>query len=170
MVLSEGAVLLYLEAEPEDAALIELVGWGAATESATLTGVSEQGQGLEEAVRQALRKACIDVEAIDLIVGHGAGTKKGDAAELSVYSRLFPSQPPLVWHKWCTGHMLGASATYSLMLAAEHLRSGQLPPHPYLPEMHPMRSSRILSRNRYALVWSMGFGGNACAVIVKNPN
>lgn len=169
MVLSEGAVALHLECEPDEAPLAEIVGWGASTESSTLTGVSENGEGLEIAVRGALKRAGLDASSIDLIVGHGAGTKKGDKAELSLYSRLFPEQPAFVWHKWCTGHMLGASAAYSLILAIEHLKSGRIPPHPYLEEAHPIRQSRLLSRNRYALIWSMGFGGNACAVIVKNP-
>ncbi|RYZ52639.1 MAG: beta-ketoacyl synthase, partial [Proteobacteria bacterium] len=167
MVLSEGAALLHIETIRRANSKAEIIGWGAATESATLTGVSPEGSALQRAMKNALAIADIDSCDVNLIVGHGAGTFKGDAAEVEAYKAVFEDVPPLVWHKWCSGHMLGASAALSVMLACEHLKSGQLPPHPYMPEDHPMRAGRSLDAGKIALVTSMGFGGSACAVIVK---
>lgn len=168
MVLSEGAALLRLESERREESRAEIIGWGAATESSTLTGVSNDGKALGAAIAKAIQIAGIPASAIDFIVGHGAGTMKGDSAEREAYRAIFTEVPPLVWHKWCSGHMLGASAALSVMLACEHLRTGLLPPHPYLPEGHPMREPIRLIAPKIALITSMGFGGSACALLVKN--
>ncbi len=166
MVLSEGAALLHLSTKPSSLAI---VGLGAATESSTLTGVSENGEALQKAIHKALSSAGLDPSAIDLIVGHGSGTVKGDESEMNAYTEIFSGKiPPLVFHKWCGGHMLGASAALSVMLAAEHLKNSETPPHPYFEASHEMAKKQRLGKNNLALITSMGFGGSACAVIVKN--
>ena len=170
MVLSEGAALILLESKRSQHSCAEIIGWGAATEGGTLTGVSEQGGALSRAIANAVKIAGIDKGDVDFIVGHGAGTMKGDAAEREAYFQVFDPipLPAIVWHKWCGGHMLGASAALSVMLACEHLQSGTLPPHPYFAPDHPMYASRFIPSSQIALVTSMGFGGNACALLVKN--
>lgn len=168
MVLSEGAAMLYLSDESTDA-LAAVVGIGAATEASSLTGVTVEGLALQTAIKRCLDSAALSANAIDLIVGHGAGTLKGDQAEINAYDHVFiDKMPPLVFHKWCGGHMLGASAALSVMLAIEHLRNSETPPHPYFESDHPLLTKCQLGKNRYALVTSMGFGGSACAVLVKN--
>lgn len=167
MVLSEGAGLLRLELSRGESQF-EIIGWGTATEGGTLTGVSDEGKALQLAIGRALNIAGISPNAIDFIVGHGAGTRKGDDAEREAYRKVFQTIPPLLWHKWCTGHMLGASAALSVMLACEHLKSGTLPPHPYFPKGHPMRLMIAVDNPKIALITSMGFGGSACALLVKN--
>ncbi|RZA14061.1 MAG: hypothetical protein EOP10_28670, partial [Proteobacteria bacterium] len=134
MVLSEGAGLIHLSTKPSSLAI---VGIGAATESSTLTGVSENGDALQKAIHKALRSAGLNPGAIDLIVGHGAGTVRGDESEMNAYTAIFSGKiPPLVFHKWCGGHMLGASAALSVMLASEHLKNSETPPHPYFEASH----------------------------------
>ncbi len=169
MVLSEGAAAVFLESYPASQPIGELIGWGAATEKATLTGISSDGTVLVKAIQSALNTAGLTADDIDLIVGHGAGTGKGDAAEMQAYRQIFAKPIPLVWHKWIFGHMLGASACASLILGLHHLREGWLPPHPYFSIGHAQRSARRLQRQRHLLVTALGFGGNAAAVIVKNP-
>jgi 3-oxoacyl-[acyl-carrier-protein] synthase II len=168
MVLSEGAAAILLEVRPESEPLGAIIGWGAATEQTSLTGVSAEGEVLQRAMVQALTSAGLHVSDVDLIIGHGSGTIKGDAAELAAYEALFGTPPPLVWHKWVTGHMLGASAAASLVLGLEHLKDASVPGHPYLPHDHPSFAPRQLARAQHALITAMGFGGNACAIIVKN--
>ena len=168
MVLSEGAAALLLESHPASQSIGELIGWGAATEKTSLTGISSDGSVLIKAIQGALDTAGLTADDIDLIVGHGAGTSKGDAAEMQAYRQIFPEPTPVVWHKWMLGHMLGASACASLILGLYHLREGWLPPHPYFFIGHTQRSERRLQRQRHLLVTALGFGGNAAAVIVKN--
>jgi 3-oxoacyl-[acyl-carrier-protein] synthase II len=169
MVLSEGAAALIIDSDPWSQPLGELVGWGAATEKSTLTGISADGAVLARAIQNALDVAGLKSDDIDLIVGHGAGTIKGDAAELAAYRQLFSHDVPLVFHKWMFGHMLGASACASLVLGMYHLVQGLVPPHPYRGFGERERTERRLSRQRHLLVTALGFGGNAAAVIVKNP-
>ncbi|HYX34074.1 MAG TPA: beta-ketoacyl synthase N-terminal-like domain-containing protein [Oligoflexus sp.] len=169
MVLSEGAAAVVIDSDPWMMPLGELVGWGAATEKSTLTGISSDGAVLVKAIRQALDIAQLEATDIDLIVGHGAGTKKGDAAELAAYEQIFNESVPIVFHKWMYGHMLGASACASLILGMYHLNQGVVPPHPYLNFGDPRRAERRLSGQRHLLVTALGFGGNAAALIVKNP-
>lgn len=169
MVLSEGAAALILDSDPWFPPLGELVGWGAATEKSTLTGISADGAVLGKAIQKALDTADLKADDIDLIVGHGAGTKKGDAAELAAYEEVFAGRVPIVFHKWMFGHILGASACASLILGMHHLIQGQLPPHPYMGFGEAGRGERRLHQQRHLLVTALGFGGNAAAVIVKNP-
>lgn len=169
MVLSEGAAAVIIDADPWFPPLGELVGWGAATEKSTLTGISTDGAVLVKAIQKALEVAGLKPDDIDLVVGHGAGTRKGDAAELGAYQQVFPHQVPIAFHKWMFGHMLGASACASLILGMHHLIQGIVPPHPYRGFGEPERSERRLLQQRHLLVTALGFGGNAAAVIVKNP-
>jgi 3-oxoacyl-(acyl-carrier-protein) synthase len=169
MVLSEGAAAVVVDSDPWFPPLGELIGWGAATEKSTLTGISADGAVLVKAVQNALESAGLQAHEIDLIVGHGAGTKKGDAAELAAYDQIFSDRVPIVFHKWMFGHMLGASACASLILGMHHLNQGLVPPHPYRGFGEMERSERRLHQQRHLLVTALGFGGNAAAVIVKNP-
>ncbi len=169
MVLSEGAAALIIDADPWFPPLGALVGWGAATEKSTLTGISTDGAVLVKAIQKALDTAGLKADDIDLIVGHGAGTKKGDAAELAAYEQIFSDRVPIAFHKWMFGHMLGASACASLILGMHHLNQGLVPPHPYRSFGEVERGERRLHQQRHLLVTALGFGGNAAAVIVKNP-
>lgn len=169
MVLSEGAAALLIESDPWYPPLGELIGWGAATERSTLTGISSDGDVLQRAIHKALETAGLQPTDIDLIVGHGAGTRKGDAAELEAYRQIFADKVPVVFHKWMFGHMLGASAAASLILGMHHLNQGILPPEPYREFGDSRRSERRLTQQRHLLVTALGFGGNATALIVKNP-
>ncbi len=167
MVLSEGGALLSLSLHRGHNSCAEIIGWGSATEGGTLTGVSEDGKALTQALRRALQIAGVKPSKVSFIVGHGAGTQKGDNSELAAYRSVFGPLPPLVWHKWCSGHMLGASAALSVMLACEHFRRQLLPPHPYFPKTEPMHAPQALAAPQIALITSMGFGGSACALLVK---
>jgi 3-oxoacyl-(acyl-carrier-protein) synthase len=65
--------------------------------------------------------------------------------------------------------MLGASACASLILGMHHLNQGLVPPHPYRSFGESQRAERRLNQQRHLLVTALGFGGNAAALIVKNP-
>lgn len=167
MVLSEGGGAILIESQRRNSSIAEIVGWGSSTEHSTLTGVSEDGFALKTAILSALERAELSSNDIDLIVGHGAGTLKGDKAERSAYKELFGEEVPLVFHKWMFGHMLGGSAIASAILGAEHLRQGSAPGHPYLSQSDVLHSPRILKQSRFAMICSLGFGGIAAVIIVK---
>jgi len=162
MILGEGAAALLLTNQPTD---IEVKGYGAATEKATMTGIT--GEGLERSIHAALKLSELEPNDISMIVGHGAGTKRGDLAELNAYRSIFSKLPTITSFKWLTGHMLGASAAFSLAIAAEGLRRGSIPRLPYATELlGDVPEPVTLSRGSAVLVCGLGFGGNAGAVVL----
>ena len=92
MVLSSGASSMLLGLE--DRGLGEVVGYGAATDKGGLTGVSEEAEGLQIAIKQALARANISPQDVGFIVGHGSSTEKGDLAELKAIRQVFGDLSP----------------------------------------------------------------------------
>lgn len=167
MVAGEGAACLALATGKRlhvsgALPLARIAGYGAATETASPTGISASGNVLVKAIQRAIDFAEIDPFDIDLIVGHGSGTRQGDDAEMQAYKIMFGTNrtPPLTFHKWLTGHMLGASAAFSAAIATVHLTSGQVPPLPYWDETDEIRDPKTV------LVTALGFGGVAAALIL----
>jgi 3-oxoacyl-[acyl-carrier-protein] synthase II len=169
MVLSEGAAILYIETSPTSRPLAMIEGFGAYTENLSMTGISDDGFGLASAIEEALKDAEMEAKDIDLIVGHGAGTPKGDASELSAYQRIFKETPVrLTFHKWLTGHMLAASPAASVGLALKHLETNQVPQPAYFKDLHLLPTEAIKDRAiEHILVTAMGFGGGACALVLS---
>jgi 3-oxoacyl-[acyl-carrier-protein] synthase II len=169
MVPGEGAACLLLSDVAGDDDIGEILGFGAVTESATLTGVSEKGDGLVKAVHQAFGNAELGPGDVDLIVAHGASTKKGDHAELEAYKNIFENNmPPLTCHKWMTGHTLGAAGCVSLALGLKQLKEASLEPLPYLCDGElPFPTKYKTPSPKTALVTSMGFGGQSTAILVS---
>ncbi len=171
LLAAEGAACLALSARPETLGggpLARVAGFGAATEGATLTGISADGQVLVDAIEQALEQAGLDQSAIDLVVGHGAGTLKGDAAEITAYRRVFGvNLPALTFHKWLTGHMIGASAAFSAALAVRSLETGEVPALPYADDGELGFPTVPRRRVGNVLVTALGFGGNASALVLR---
>jgi 3-oxoacyl-(acyl-carrier-protein) synthase len=170
LLAAEGAACLALSARPESLGggpLAQVLGFGAATEGATLTGISSDGQVLVNAIEQALEQAGLDPGGVDLVVGHGAGTMKGDAAELTAYRRVFgAAMPALTFHKWLVGHMIGASAAFSAALAVRVLETGEVPPLPYADADELGFLAVPVQRVETVLVTALGFGGNASALVL----
>ena len=127
MVLGEGAAAVLLSGEKTSESMACIVGYGAASEKATATGLSADGQSLALSIQHALTAASLDAKDVDLIVGHGSGTQLGDASELAAYQHIFEDKlPRLSAHKWCWGHVLGASALMSTVMGVEHFASARV--------------------------------------------
>ncbi len=165
MILTEGGAIFQIEADCGQVGLGRILGYASTTEAGSLTGVSRDAQHLRSAILQAMKMARVCPEEIDFVVGHGAGTIKGDAAEIACYRTIFEqNEPPILTHKWLTGHSLGASAGISLALGLTHLNDGKLPDSPYLRE-YGDRS--LKSAPSCFLITALGFGGFASAMIVS---
>lgn len=171
LVLAEGAAALYLCCEPR-ADAVRIAGYGAARErGVSLTGVSTEGEGLALAITRALHDAHLCPSDIDLIIGHGAATQRGDSAEWSCLEKVFaPDIPPLRFHKWCIGHTLGSSTLLSVALAVHQMQTGTSFALPYLPAtIPPALRADPPTLLRHVLVCGLGFGGN-CAALVLHHN
>ncbi len=168
MILSEGAGAIYLTNDRGAYPICAIAGYGAATERVSLTGVSDDGAALVEAMGKACKDAGVLPADIDVVVGHGSGTLRGDLGEIAACNRFFEGRvPPVCVHKWMTGHMLGASSLYSLIVATELFNFPKLPRHPYAHHRDLISSDSIdLHQCNNILCLSLGFGGNAAAIIL----
>ena len=173
LVLAEGAAAIHLCCEPHTNA-VQVAGYGAARDQGvSLTGVSTQGDGLALAITRALHDAQLQPSDIDLIIGHGASTQQGDAAELACLTKIFtPHMPPLRFHKWCLGHTLGSSTLLSTALAYHQMQIDKHFALPYLPAdthpaLHPALHATPPARLQHVLVCGLGFGGNCAVLLLK---
>lgn len=177
-VLSEGAAVFTLETESaftsrcNSSNVLEvavpqahLADVAMASESTSITGVTETGDGLQQCLRAILSRN----DRPDLIVGHLPGTVNGDAAESAAYRACLPGVP-VTGLKWATGHMLGASPGFALAMALEMMRRGVVPGLPFATENNiipdVVRETRDMPVQS-VLISAMGFGGNAAAVLIR---
>lgn len=167
LVLAEGAAALYLCCEPQAKAVL-VAGYGAARDrGVSLTGVSDEGEGLVLAITRALHDAQLRPADIDLVIGHGASTQQGDRAEWSCLEKIFsPTMPPLRFHKWCIGHALGSSTLLSVALAAHQMQTGENFALPYLPDEAHSALHADPAKLQHVLVCGLGFGGNCAALVL----
>jgi 3-oxoacyl-(acyl-carrier-protein) synthase len=160
MVLGEGSAVFALERSPEQA-LAWINGLGYAREDiASMTSVSEDGIGLQIAMRNALDEA--GLTSVDAVICHCPGTRLGDQSEYAAIQAVFGERMPrLTSNKWKIGHTLGASGALSLELALLMIKHQEFIPVPYL-------GAPVINRPiRHVMVNALGFGGNAISVILE---
>lgn len=144
---------------------MQLLGIGWSLEAAvSATGISEDGDGLEAAMRQALSELPPG-RKVDAVVLHAPGTAKGDAAELSAVARLL-GDVPVCSSKHLTGHTYGASGMLSLCMAQWLLNGGGWAGFPY----PSVASSRPFEAPSTVLINAAGFGGNSISMAVGLPD
>lgn len=147
--------------------------------------------GQERVIRDALRVAKVEPEAIGYVEGHGTATVLGDAIELAALTRVFRAQTDKVGFcqlgsvKANIGHTVSAAGVAGLMKAALALKHELIPPNvnfqtpnpdldfetsPFFVTGEPRAWPRTPRAPRYAGVSSFGVGGtNAHAVLEEPP-
>jgi len=140
---------------------MRLLGLGWSLESTpSATGISEDGEGFETAMRNAT-SALDPGRRVDCVILHAPGTNKGDEAELRAVRRVLP-EAPLCTTKHLTGHTYGASGMVSLLLAQALLGGAGWPGFPYPSQAN----SGAFEAPKTVLINTAGFGGNSISVIV----
>lgn len=144
---------------PGDMRLLGL-GW-AVEETPSATGITADGRAFEHSMRKAIASLPTGA-AVDAVILHAPGSRKGDLAELRAVNRVF-GDISLLTTKHLTGHTYGASGMVSLALAQALLEgapwSGLPYPTPLCPALR--RPPRSVAIN------TAGFGGNSITVIVS---
>jgi 3-oxoacyl-[acyl-carrier-protein] synthase II len=180
-VVGEGAGILILEALDSALArganiLAEIVGYGMSGDAFHITAPSEDGDGAYRVMRNSLRDAGIEPEAIDYINAHGTSTPVGDGIEVTAIKRTFGSHA----YKLCvsstksmTGHLLGGAGGLEAGLTVLAIRDQIAPPTINLDNPsegcdldfvpHKARPMKI----EYALSNSFGFGGTNGSLVFK---
>jgi 3-oxoacyl-[acyl-carrier-protein] synthase II len=168
--LGEGAVLLVTEtrelAERRGASSFgELAGYGTAfvapAGEASLIHASEEA--MDRAIEGALADAGVSAGELDLVVSGVSGLRLFDEAEVAAIARRIPQAVPVAAPKLLLGETLGAGGGMAMAAALAWMNAADAEPPPY-----PLvRGTPSGTGPRSVLVTSLGYYGNASAVVMK---
>ena len=177
-VMGEGAGIVVLEeyehAKARGAKIYaEVLGYGMSGDAYHITAPSEDGEGGERSMRNALRNAGLEPKDIDYINAHGTSTM-ADTIELAAVERMLGEDAGNVTMsstKSATGHLLGAAGAIEAIFSILAIRDQVAPPTINLD--NPAVETKIdlapnTKREReinVALSNSFGFGGTNASVI-----
>ncbi len=177
-VMGEGAGIVVLEeyehAKARGAKIYaEVLGYGLSGDAYHITAPSEDGEGGERSMRNALRSAGLEPKDIDYINAHGTSTM-ADTIELGAVERMMGEHAGKVTMsstKSATGHLLGAAGAIEAIFSILAIRDQVAPPTINLdnPAVEtPIDLAPNAKREReinVALSNSFGFGGTNASVI-----
>ena len=177
LTLGEGAVSLLLmkadrakkEGRPH---LGTILGWGVANDAFHVTAPASDGRGLLLSMKQALKQADLEPEAISAICAHGTGTVYNDHMELTAFDRLFGDRKlPVYSIKGAIGHTLGAAGGIEAASGLKSLSEGLAPPTVGFSKGEGRTTGRVSSQpavipGNYLLSTNSGFGGINAALIL----
>jgi len=154
----------------------EVVGYGMSADAYHMTSPAPGGEGAARCMRNAMRDAQLNPEAIDYINAHGTSTPAGDLGETQAMKAALGDHAYKVAvssTKSMIGHMLGAAGGIEAVLSALSIQNQIAPPtinleNPdpecdldYIPNIaRPMKIDVAMSN-------SFGFGGTNGTLIFK---
>ena len=177
MSIGEAAAFLVLEdAEHCRArggrAHARLAGYGMSTDAHHVTAPHPEGEGMIEAMRQALDDAALPPSAVGYVNAHGTGTLQNDRAEALALRSVFGEGGILVSStKSLVGHTMAAAGSVEAMATVLALQHGLLPPTANLEQTDPEVAFDCLPGSARAvpidaaLSNSFGFGGQNVSLV-----
>lgn len=180
MVVGEGAGIVVLEAaetfdkRPDGRAYAEVAGFGSAqgfNPAKKNLEPDNDGQGMQRAIKRALKEANVEANAVDAIVSFGIGEPTWDRAEAACYRAIFSDKlPTIISFKSVIGNCGAASGGLDLCLAARMMYEQTLPA--ILNRDTPMDGFNATAPAtpaalHYVLCLSTGLGGQNAAVLLK---
>lgn len=172
MFVAPGAAFLVLSSQPfsDDATGSQVtVGPGASVfGGADMFAPEEDGYSVERVIRAALNEVDDPSAAIDLVVAHGTGTKRNDAAEAAAIASVFTTSPIVTSVKGLVGHTGFAAGSMNAAVALLSLARGIVPPvgglrTPDFALNFPVGAPKSAQLNG-ALVLAIGLGGMNAAL------
>jgi 3-oxoacyl-[acyl-carrier-protein] synthase II len=182
-VIGEGASVLVLEAEEHARArgarvLAELSGYAATADAAHIAQPTENAEGAQRCMRNALVDAGLSPSDIGYLNAHATSTPAGDVSEARAIRAVFGAHAarlPVSATKSMTGHLLGAAGALEAALCVRVLETGTIPPTLNLDapdtdcELDHVAHKARQQDVRIALSNSFGFGGTNAALILSRP-
>ncbi|WP_158901219.1 beta-ketoacyl-ACP synthase II [Burkholderia sp. L27(2015)] len=180
-VLGEGAGVMVLEeyehAKARGAKIYcELIGYGRSGDAYHMTAPSEDGDGARRSMKNAMKNAQINPDAIDYINAHGTSTPLGDLAETTAIKRALgdhAKRTVVNSTKSMTGHLLGGAGGVEAVFSVLALRDQVSPPTINIFNQDPecdldycANTARDM-KIEYAMSNSFGFGGTNGTLIFK---
>ena len=143
------------------ASSIELLGYGESW-AKPVHGLSFATESLKSSMSKALKMA--DVDEVDLVLAHAAGTIQGDQEEMMAIHTVLGEETSVLPTKWFTGHSLGASGNVSMVMAKYIFDYGVFTvPYDYNGAIGKKGVETIM-------INATGFGGNSATVILKRTS
>lgn len=180
-VIGEGAGFLYVEslesAQKRGAKIYaEILGFGATCDAFHMTAPDENGEGLAQAMRNAIAEGGVRPEDVTHINAHGTSTGLNDLCETKAIKSAFGGHAykiAICANKSQTGHLLGGAGGLESVFTVLTLQSGIVPgtanlvnPDPECDLNYMAGGSKKLDP-RYALCNSAGFGGTNVSILYK---
>jgi len=180
-VLSDGAGVVVLEelehAKARGAKIYaELVGYGMSGDAYHITTPSEGGEGAARCMKNALRDAGINADAVDYINAHGTSTPAGDVGETHAMKSALGDhayKTAISSTKSMIGHMLGAAGGIEAVLTALSIKHQIAPPTINLDTPDPecdldyVPNTAREMKIEIAMSNSFGFGGTNGSLVFK---
>lgn len=178
-VMGEGAGVVVLEeyehAKARGAKIYaEILGYGLSGDAYHITAPSEDGEGGERAMRNALRSAKLTGADIDYINAHGTSTM-ADTIELGAVERVMgdaAAAATMSSTKSSIGHLLGAAGAVEAIFCILALRDQVAPPTINLdnpavePKLDLAPNAKREREIKIALSNSFGFGGTNASLVL----
>lgn len=180
-VMSSGGAALVCETERSALArgaeiLAVVEGYGASSDAHHATAPHPGGEGASRAMRLALADAGREPGDVGHVNAHATSTPLGDHSEALALAAVFGGDavPPVTATKSVSGHMIGVSGTFEVLVAVETLRRGLMPPTINLEtldalegvaldvvtgEARPFTGDLVLTN-------SLGFGGHNATLLI----
>ncbi len=180
-VLGEGGAVLVLEelehAKRRGARIYgELGGFATFGNAYHMTGLTQEGHEMSEAIDRALAHARVERTDVDYVNAHGSGTKQNDRHETAAVKRSLGAhayETPMSSIKSMVGHSLGAIGAIEVVACTLALAHGVVPPTANYETPDPEcdldyvpRTARELPLRNILSVGS-GFGGFQSAVVLS---
>jgi 3-oxoacyl-(acyl-carrier-protein) synthase len=166
-LLGEGAALLVVETRDGARArgaspIAEIVGYGTAFAPPEHEGalVRASTEATERAIAEALADAGVEGAAVDAVVCGACGDGPFDDAELAAIGRAIGDGACVVAPKRAWGETFGAGGALAMLAAIGCIRGDA--------RAHVVRGS-LPGAARTVLVTSVGYYGNASAVVIRAP-
>ncbi len=180
-VMGEGSAVVILEelehAQRRGARIYgEIVGYRSTGDAYHLTGQPEAHEGLQRAMRGALKDANLLPTDVQYLNAHGTSTPLNDPNESKGIRAVFgdyASALSISSTKSATGHMLGAAGATEFLVCALAIRDGLIPPTinyhtpdpecdlDYTPNTPRQRTVDVAMSN------SSGFGGHNVSIALR---
>lgn len=168
--LGEGAAVLVLE--PQELArersadvLAEVIGYGTGFEAPPREAslLHPSSDAMQRAIGEALADAGVPPADVDLVVSGASGLRVFDEAELIAITHALGDTACILAPKLAMGETLGGGGTFGMLWAVAVLREPR-----HAAGAYALRGE-VRSSTRTALVTSMGYYGNASAVVMRAP-
>ncbi|MBU4376902.1 MAG: beta-ketoacyl-[acyl-carrier-protein] synthase family protein [Candidatus Omnitrophica bacterium] len=181
LALSEGAGVVVLEekrhAHKRGAKIYcTLASTGSSMDAYHMVRPHNDGEGLSQAMNNALSKIEGKTDTIDYICAHGTGTQYNDSMETKAIKRVFGERAYTIKVssiKSMIGHMLGAASAIEAISCIKAIKHSMIPPTINFEEPDPecdlqyVVNTAIKKNIKTCMSLSAGFGGQNTALVFR---